>query len=309
MPPTPETLLILVAIGAFTAALMMLYALFGEQRAASDTVEGATEAPQVQLVRPPDAEETLLDRVGALASPQKREELDALQKLLIQAGLRGPRDMDAFLLSRTLLALLVPILVQLFMQPEGLAKNAFYLLLGASAGYYIPWLYLMNARARRRHALMESFPDALDMLVSCLEAGQGLDAALHRVAREIRATSPVLADELDITNNQTSAGIARGEALHDLDLRTGLSEINSLVNVLAHAEKYGAGIAESIRAHAHLVRRRRALAAEERAARATPKLTVVMILFILPAMFVVVLGPAIVNIMQRLLPTIGGMSQ
>lgn len=307
--PLP-TALILVTLGVFSTAMVLLYAFFGaRERAETAGADGeSAPPPPVTVLKPVETPDSLIDRVGSLSSPQQTEELDALRRLLVQAGLRGARDMDTFLLSRTLLALLVPVILQLTLQPEGLSRSALTLLFGATLGYYVPWAYLQSVRASRRRALMKAFPDALDMLVSCLEAGQGLDAALNRVARELRETSPELADELDTTNAQTMAGVPRAEALHELDVRTGLPEINSLVNVLAHAEKYGAGIADSIRAHAHLVRRRRTLAAEERAARATPKLTVVMILFILPAMFVVVLGPAIVNIMLRLLPTIGGMT-
>lgn len=292
--------LILLAVGAFGTALPLLYAL--------SALRSAPEAEQVEAppisVAPSEGSSPL----ASLARPQGPEQLDALRRLLAQAGLRNERDMDAFLLSRALLALALPVVAALTLGSAGPVRLAIAVLISAAIGYYIPWVWMQNRRQHRQENLSNSLPDALDMLVSCVEAGLGLDAALTRVAREIRATSPDLADELDLANAETAAGLSRGEALHRMDQRTGVPEINALVNVLAYAEKYGAGIADSIRAHAQLVRRRRALAAEERAARATPKLTVIMIIFILPVLFVVVLGPAVINIVQLMIPSLRGVA-
>lgn len=295
MPPGIDPSVLLVAAGAFATALFMLFALTG--------LGAEVEPDPAQRAEPPAA---LLARIGALAEPTEEVERDALARRLLQAGLRGKRDLDTFLLARTLLALGLPAVLFLLSAPERPLIIALLLLAGAAVGYYAPWVVVDRMRAHRQEAMMAAFPNALDMLVSCLEAGQGLDAALQRVARETVDTSPILAEELDLSNAETLAGVPRSTALRRMADRVGLSEVSSLVNVLVQAERYGAGIADSIRAHAHLVRRRRALAAEERAARATPKLTVVMILFILPTLFIVVLGPAAVNIVEHLLPGLRG---
>jgi tight adherence protein C len=152
------------------------------------------------------------------------------------------------------------------------------------------------------NALLRPFPDALDLLVSAVEAGLGLDAALQRVAVEMNTAAPELSGELQLVNDEIAAGVHRIEALRRLDERNGLEEVRSLCNVLIQAERYGTSIAKALRAHSHLVRRHRMLRAEERAAKLTPKLTIIMILFILPALFTVLIGPTIVNITQSLMP-------
>ena len=126
------------------------------------------------------------------------------------------------------------------------------------------------------------------------------------MARDLHVAAPELALELELTNAELKAGVPRMQALQHLHERTGLPEVASLVNVLAQAERFGAGVAPSIRAHAQLSRRRRALAAEKRAAEAAPKLTVAMILFVLPPLFVVLLGPTVVHVVERLIPTLTG---
>jgi tight adherence protein C len=153
---------------------------------------------------------------------------------------------------------------------------------------------------------MNSFPDALDLLVSSVEAGLGLDAAFRRVSKEMESAAPALARELQAVNYEVEAGVPRTTALRHLDERTGLQEVNSLVNVLLQAERFGTSVAEALRIHSDLVRRKRMLAAEESAAKISPKLTLAMILFILPLLFTVLVGPAAINVMNNLLPAMGG---
>ena len=176
------------------------------------------------------------------------------------------------------------------------------ILLGMTAGYYAPKLFVSNRRETRQKELMKSFPDALDLLVSSVEAGLGLDAAFRRVSKEMESAAPALARELQAVNYEVEAGIPRTTALRHLDERTGLQEVNSLVNVLLQAERFGTSVAEALRVHSDLVRRKRMLAAEEGAAKISPKLTLAMILFILPLLFTVLVGPAAINVVNNLLP-------
>ena len=146
---------------------------------------------------------------------------------------------------------------------------------------------------------MQSFPDALDLLVSSVESGLGIDAALKRVAREIAPASPQLANELQLVNHEIAGGVPRLEALRRLAARTGVDEIKSLVNMLTQAERFGTSIARSLRVHSRVTRQRRMSKAEEEAAKVGPKITIVMIVFMLPCLMVVLLGPAGVRIINN----------
>ena len=179
-------------------------------------------------------------------------------------------------------------------------------MLAATIGYYIPSVYVSNRLENRKEELLKPFPDALDLLVSSVEAGLGLDAAFRRVSLEMESAAPLLARELQTVNNEVAAGVPRIEALRKLDYRTGLGEVNALVNVLMQAERFGTSVAKALRIHAELVRKKRMLAAEESAARISPKLTVAMILFILPGLVIVLAGPAFINVVRNLIPVMEG---
>ena len=199
-------------------------------------------------------------------------------------------------------ALVLPLVAFVIFRPDKPLYLMMTVLAGATVGYYLPALMVENAIQKRQQALLRPFPDALDLLVASVEAGLGLDAAFRRVAKELDSAAPFLASELQMVNLEVNAGVSRLDALRRLDERTGLQEINSLVNVLTQAERFGTSVARSLRVHAELVRTKRMLAAEEQAAKISPKLTVVMILFILPSLFIVLIGPAIVRVVRVLLP-------
>ena len=302
MNPTWTTLLpALTFVGTLIAAGSGWLAL---SRAPAQTLDEDEDAPLSATPAMSDAERRVSDVVTSLAGPSEAIERDALRLELLRAGWRQSSDLSYYLGARVALAFTGPILGYLLARPRGALGLASTVLVGAAVGYYLPWIALTRRIAERRKALLIAFPNALDMLVCCLEAGLGLDAALQRLSRELAPTAPELAAELGTVGQQTLAGIPRADALRALADRTGLGEVSSLVNVLSLAERYGSGVAASIRTHAQLVRRRRALEAERRAAQASPKLTVIMVLFILPSLFVVVLGPTVVNILAHLVPVL-----
>jgi tight adherence protein C len=241
-----------------------------------------------------------------LATPSDPSQLSAQRVFLLQAGFRGGHALEQYLATRSTLALLLPSLGYALLQPDRMLTAMSLLLLLATIGYLAPAVVVNQLRESRKEALRRTVPDMMDMLVGCLEAGLGLDAALRRVTRELSPVAPQLARQLDLVNAELSAGVPRIEALSHLVDRTGLEEIESLVGVLSHAERFGTGIAEAIRAHAQLLRRHRTIEAERKAAEVSPRLTVVMILFIMPAMFIVLVGPAVVQVAERLLPTLAG---
>jgi len=170
--------------------------------------------------------------------------------------------------------------------------------IGVLAGGYLPALYLKNAIQKRYTKLRRQLPDALDLLVICAEAGQSLDAALTRVARESGASSPELADEIGLTAIELGFLPNRRQALLNLQRRADLPPIRAVINTLMQTERYGTPLAHSLRVLAAEFRDERMMKAEEKAARLPAIMTVPMICFILPALFIVLIGPAIIKVME-----------
>ena len=167
-------------------------------------------------------------------------------------------------------------------------------------GFYIPELYVKNAADKRKATLAKSMPDAMDLLVICVEAGLNLDSALVRVAREIRLGNPELSDELELTSVELGFLQDRREALRNLEMRTDLPSVTALVGTLAQAEKYGTPLAQSLRVLAAEMRAERLMKAEEKAAKLPATLTVPMVIFIMPSLFIVLIGPGILRTLDGL---------
>lgn len=241
--------------------------------------------------------------LSSLAQPESEDEQNLIRMKLTQAGFRSRNNLETYSAVRAGMAVALP-MVCLPIMPANTVYLLFFVMLTATMGYYVPAVYVNSRHTSRQKELLKPFPDAMDLLVSSVEAGLGIDAAFQRVAHEIESAAPELARELQMVNHEVAAGIPRTEALRRLDRRTGLQEINSLVNVLTQAERFGTSIANSLRVHSELVRSKRMLAAEERAAAISPKLTVGMIVFILPSLFVVLVGPAVINVINNLIPAI-----
>ena len=171
----------------------------------------------------------------------------------------------------------------------------------AIIGYLAP-VYLLKLRARsRKKQLYRSFPDAIDLLMVCVQAGMGLDSAINRVAREIHVTSPELAKEFKILTLELKTGQSRNVCLKNMAVRTDLPDIDNLVNLLIQADKYGTGVSHAMMVHAEDMRHKRLARLEEKAAKLPVKLIVPLIFFIFPALFVVIIGPGIIQIFHSLI--------
>ena len=262
--------------------------------------ESAASEPSIMSYR---AVRTVTHKISELAKPQTIDEGNLLKRRLLQAGLRMRNSVELFSASRSILALVLPFIAIVALQSAEtqLTLSLMVVLVLAMVGYYAPAIWVSMRISERQDQIMRAFPDALDLLVSSVEAGLGLDAAFRRVAEELKGAAPLLATELQQVTHEVTAGVPRGEALRNLDLRTGLNEIRQLVNVLAQADKFGTSVARALRIHSDMVRQKRMLAAEEKAAQISPKLTVVMILCIMPSLFVVLLGPAAIQIYRQFL--------
>ena len=182
----------------------------------------------------------------------------------------------------------------------------FWLLCAAAFGYYLPNMVLKNIIMRRQRELFESFPDALDLMTVCVEAGLAMDAALARVAREIGLKSRVLSDELSLVTLELRAGSSKEKALRGLAMRTGVEDVDALVAMLIQAERFGTSIAASLRIQSDQLRTKRRQRAEETAAKIALKLLFPLIFFIFPSLLVVLMGPAFIQIYRVLLPTMAG---
>ena len=170
----------------------------------------------------------------------------------------------------------------------------------AGIGFYLPDILVKNQATKRQHAIRKAMPDALDLMVICAEAGLSVDATFTRVAREMAHAAPVLSDEFGLTAIELGFLPDRTKALHNLNNRTNMPEVRGIVNTLIQTEKYGTPLAQALRVLASEFRDERLLRAEEKAARLPAVLTVPMIIFILPCLFIVLLGPAAMRTMDAL---------
>jgi tight adherence protein C len=245
-------------------------------------------------------------RVVKILKLMRSEQSSKLTERLLQAGLRNRDALTVFLFFKVaaplLLGALAFFLVYLLeagdLSPAG---RLCAVLGGAVLGFFAPELYVSNLTSKRQLALSKGLPDALDLLVICAESGLALDVALERVANEIGNANSELAEELELTGIELGFLPERRQALLNLNRRTNLASIRGVVNTLLQTEKYGTPLSQSLRVLANEFRDQRLLRAEEKAARLPATLTVPMIVFILPVLFIVLIGPAIISVMDNLL--------
>jgi len=292
------SVLVVVMISAFFYGA---YVLITPKRTASDRLRELSKVEEVETfdiigVSGDEKGGGVTDRLSALAAPTSEEEKNKQRQMLLQAGYKHRRALEIFNSVRVSLAVCMPMVIAPLAGSWGLLEMAVGVFVGVAFGYYVPQVWLVNITEKRKAELLKSFPDALDLLVSCVEAGLGLDAAFRRVAGELETAAPDLSREFQIVTHEVSAGVSRVEALRHLERRTGLDEIRSLVNMLAQAERFGTSIAKGLRVHARITRQKRMSKAEEEAAKVSPKLTVVMILFLLPVLAAVLMGPALIKV-------------
>ena len=224
------------------------------------------------------------------------------QLLMLRAGYRNP---NALLAMRGMQILVPAVLVGLVFATGIYHSNPFFIfLLAAVLGYMIPEMWLTWRVHARQHRLRLALPDGLDLLVICVEAGLGLDQALMRVSEELRIAHPELSDELQLVNMEMRVGKTRLDALRELGRRTGLEDIKALVAMLIQTERFGTSVAQSLRVHSDDLRMKRRQRAEELAAKTTVKMVPPLVFFIFPALMVVILGPAIIQLMRQLVPAL-----
>lgn len=248
--------------------------------------------------------------LARLSIPDEGLRMTSLRTHFMQAGLRANYVPTLFFAAKTFLAVVFPALLWLVASSFSSALKTNLLLicvlLAAAVGFYLPNIVLNAIIRRRQRDIFERFPDALDLMTICIEAGLSTDIALGRVAQEMSVTSPAVSEELYLVTLEMRAGHSKEKALRNLAMRTGIADVDGLVTMLIHAEQFGTSIAESLRVHSEHLRTRRRQLAEERAAKVALKLLMPLIFCIFPALILIMLGPSFIQIGRVLLPSLAG---
>lgn len=280
------------------------------QHLVNSRLEGRLDAIREQMV---DEERPLASRIEVWAREwlsklvrfsmdEEKWEGSKLRIKFLNAGYRGDLIIILYFGGKTLLAFVFPLFYLSWVAVAPGDRNgtdiAFLALGFAAFGFYLPNVILGVKIKQRQRELFESFPDALDLIRVCVSAGLGLDAAIARVGQELKLKSAALAEEFRLLSLELRAGASRAQALRNLATRTGVDDINALVAMLIQAERFGTNVSESLRVHADALRTKRQLRAQEQAAKIPVKLTIPMALCILPALFIVVVGPAAISILR-----------
>ncbi|HEX2524218.1 MAG TPA: type II secretion system F family protein [Terriglobia bacterium] len=251
----------------------------------------------------------LLEWFGRLNQPSS-EDVRSTRQLLINAGYRSGKAPLLFLGAKLMLAVVVVFIFTLvpakLLGFPSVTNLTIYYVLAAGAGYYAPVVWLRRVIASRKDDLQRAIPDALDLMVVCVEAGLGLDQAIGRVSQEVSRTHPALGDELNVLSVELRTGVSRQEALKNLARRTDLEELGNLVAMLVQTDRFGTSIGQALRVYADSMRTTRRLKAEELAAKLPVKLLLPLIFFIFPSLIVVTVGPAAIRMARILLPAMGG---
>jgi tight adherence protein C len=243
--------------------------------------------------------EAILTEIGTRLRKEP-EESGELRALLVQAGYRGPAAPALFWGIRVGAAVGLAVAAAAFLAAAGAepVRVLFMGLLAGAFGWVVPKFQVGRKRTKRTKRLQRALPDALDLLVICVEAGLGLNQAIIRVAEESRNSSPELADELLLLNLEIRSGLEREEAFRNLAERTGVDDVRALCTILIQTEKFGTSVSTALRTQADTMRIIRRQRAEEMAAKATIKIVPPLVFCIFPALFIAILGPAGIHLYQ-----------
>jgi tight adherence protein C len=239
-----------------------------------------------------------------LVKPSEGEELSRIQQSLVHAGFRTENAVEILLGVKLLLPLIVIIILwqidSHLEKPLELPPAIALAFIFIAFTFFLPNLWLRSKITQRQALVGDALPDSMDLLVTCVEAGLSLDAAMGRVAQELELVAPVLAQELKQTLLEIQAGVRRSDAFHRLSNRTGVEDLRTLSAMIIQTEMFGTSVSRALRVHAEGMRTKRMQRAEEKAAMVSVKMTIPLIMCILPSLFAVVLGPAIAMITKRM---------
>ncbi len=296
--------------GAITALIWFVVSLMGEKDSrASERLEDIRD-PSRRLKNDAKGKESVGGLLGKAAptlskalKPKTELEESVLKIRLANAGFSAPNAPQLYLA--------IKFAAMIFGVISGAGTGFFTwgmtqsgwtaLVVGAGLGFYLPELVLSYLKMKRTSNIFLSMPDALDLLVVCVESGLGLDAGMRRVAEELYETAPDICDELNLCNFQLQMGRPRREVLHDLGIRTGVDDMKALAAILIQADRFGSSIAQALRVQSDGMRIKRMQIAEEKAQKTAVQMIFPLVLFIFPGIFVVLVGPAAITMMDSLL--------
>ncbi|MEM9353881.1 MAG: type II secretion system F family protein [Planctomycetota bacterium] len=246
--------------------------------------------------------------LSAPLQPKTSEEVSQTRGKLNMAGFRSENAPEIFW-SMKMIGLIVGFVagggVGLFV--KGMTPDtATYAGLGAGLAFFLPEIVVALVAKSRKDNIFYGLPDALDLMVVCVEAGLGLDQAMRKVSEEMKKTYHVISEEFALCNMQLQMGRARNEVLHDLGMRTGVDDLKSLAAILIQADKFGSSVAQALRVQSDSMRTKRRQMAEEKAAKTAVKLIFPLVIFIFPAIFIVLVGPAAITMINELFPSMQG---
>lgn len=295
---------LLVATG--TAALAL--ALDGRRAKAIERLAREVRLVPKGIASPALIWRELVSRIGTVL-PASPKGLPRLKRRLMRAGFRQPNAPRYLQGARAVVAVVCgSATAAMAVHVEAELSNA---VLGVGAavalGYIAPMQYLLWRIRRRQHAIERGLPNALDLMVICVESGLGIDQTTIQVAKELQAAHPEISEEFAVMNLELRAGNRRAEALHNLADRTGVEDLRKLVAVLVQTDRFGTSIAQSLRGHADYLRSMARQRAEERASKLAVKLVFPIFFCVLPSLFAVTVGPVITHLIRDLLPLIENM--
>lgn len=298
-------IIFLSVVAGVTAVGMRLYV---RPKEALERVAGTFDPTENMPVHPSLAFHDLIKRLGNFV-PQSPKDVTVMRRRLIRAGIRNENALKILYGAKAAFGIALPLLVgaSIASSSTDSGNKIAAILAAVGIGFFGPNEYVRKLAAKRQHEIARGLPNALDLLVVCVESGLGLDQAILQVSKELEHAHPEISEEFGFVNLELKAGKRRVEALRNLAERTGVDDLKKLVAVLIQADRFGTGVAQSLRAHADFMRIQARQVAEEKAAKLGVKLIFPIFFCILPSLFVVTVGPVAMKIVRELIPMMNGM--
>lgn len=306
-----EKLLPIAIFGLFAVVTWWLLGLVAGRRSRADERLDEISNPAKRGEKgKKNAVSSVLEKATPLArplQPKTEHEVGKLKLRLTQAGFRSEAAPSIFL-GLKFIGLVAGLFVcagPMLLIYGATQQTLINVVLIAGGLFYLPDIVVWWVSRSRKQQIFLSLPDALDLLVVCVEAGLGLDQAMRKVSEEMKRTARVICEEFNLCNFQLQMGRGRAEVLHDLGQRTGVDDLRALAAILIQADKFGSSIAQALRVQSDSMRTRRRQFAEEKAAKTAVKLIFPLVIFIFPGIFVVLVGPAAITMVREMFPAMG----
>ena len=302
--------LILVGGVGFIMVLMTLPVLLKKEEDPLDRLRGAsrggaTDEKKGPSLRAPSNKDTL-EKYSNFLEPQNASEFSAVKLKLVQAGYRSKNAVRMYTFAQLALAMIGLLLgcIYAFLQSQAgdvTQKDlAMYILIPGGVGYMFPKYWVTRRQATRQEAIERAFPDSLDLMLVCVEAGQSLDQSILRVAKELKSGFPELAEEFEVVSQEMKAGKDKSEVLKDMSERAGVADIASFVTVLVQSAQFGTSISDALRVYSSEMRDKRVMRAEEAANKLPTKMTLATMMLTVPPLMAMLIGPSVYAIAKNL---------